>query len=360
MTRWLRRWKGRVSLALQGDVAFIENAFREILGRPVDADGLGHYRRALREGLGRTAVLLDIMRSQEFTSTLAPREASLPNLMAKRPDRYGFATDRSNGQLVVVFTAASLADFDWLEEQILLNGYYEAPGVWVLGVDADKRLIADMAAAFAPGRPLDLGGAAGAVLECLDALGIAAEGVEISDMAIARAPDPIRARIHRGDLLSIDLAPGFDLIMGFDVFEHLNPNKLTAYLNRIAQLLSEGGFVLCNIPAFGDDPVFATVFPHYLDAWRQDSLDGRPFTHLQCDDLGYPIHGHLIWADATWWAAQFEAAGLTREVEIERAFHAKHDAHMKKHAPARLSYFVFSKGATAARRSDVVARIGTG
>lgn len=127
MTPWLRRWKGRLSLALQSDVAFIENAFREILGRAVDADGLAHYRRALSEGLGRTAVLLDIARSDEFKSKLFSDARSLPNLMARRPDRYMLAIDRSNGQSVVVFDAALPSDFDWLEQQILDNKYYEAP-----------------------------------------------------------------------------------------------------------------------------------------------------------------------------------------------------------------------------------------
>ena len=75
------------------------------------------------------------------------------------------------------------------------------------------------------------------------------------------------------------------------------------------------------------------------------------------DDAGYPIHGHLAWGDAAWWTRQFEQAGFTREVEIERAFHRKYDGYMEKRSPARRAYFVFGKKASARRRAAVVARI---
>ena len=70
---------------------------------------------------------------------------------------------------MLVFNVESPADFDWLEHAIIANGYYEKPGVWVLDVDFDKRLVAEMIAAFAPAAALELGCAAGAVLQCLDA-----------------------------------------------------------------------------------------------------------------------------------------------------------------------------------------------
>ena len=85
MRRFLKRLQGRLSLALASDTAFIETAFREILGRNPDVDGLNHYRRVLREGMGRTAVLLDIMRSEEFTSRLTPKVSALPDLRGMRP-----------------------------------------------------------------------------------------------------------------------------------------------------------------------------------------------------------------------------------------------------------------------------------
>jgi hypothetical protein len=344
LRRALRRWQSRWGPALQSDNAFIESAFLEILGRRPDLDGLNHYRRVLADGLGRTAVLLDIMRSDEFTAKLRPSSApSLPDLRAVRPERYTDAINRSNGQTIPVFTAHAPADFDWLEDAIVRHGYYEKPGVWTLGVDADKRVIAEMVASFQPRQAIELGCAAGAVLQCLEELGVKAEGVEISAMARDKAPAGVRERIHHGDLLAVDLPARYDLLFGLDIFEHLNPNRLDAYLARIAAITTADARLFCNIPAFGHDDAFGTVFPFYIDGWEAEAARGVPFTSLEVDALGYPIHGHLTWADAAWWSRQFAKAGFRRDVETERRLHTKYDDYFDKHAPARKSFFVFAK-----------------
>src|SRR5687767_7506376 len=153
------------------------------------------------------------MRSDEFRRTLAAHAPSrLPNLVVQRPERYRRTTDRVNGSSILVFTVESPADFDWLEHVIIANGYYEERGVWVVDVDFDKRLVAEMIAAFAPSAALELGRAAGAVLQCLDAIGIQGEGVEISSMAIAKADERVRPRIHQGDLLALELPRRYDLL----------------------------------------------------------------------------------------------------------------------------------------------------
>jgi 2-polyprenyl-3-methyl-5-hydroxy-6-metoxy-1,4-benzoquinol methylase len=357
MYRLLRRLRARWGPAFQSDTAFIEAAFREILGRNADLDGLRHYRSVLRAGLGRTAVLLDIMRSEEFRAKLVPAAPSLPDLRPQRPDRYRQTIDRSNGQTITIFDAASPSDLDWLEAKILENRYYEKPGVWVLGVDADKRLMAEIVAAFAPERALELGCAAGAVLDCLTDLGVAAEGVEISAMAIERAPVSVKRSIHHGDLLSLSLPAQYDMVFGLDVFEHLNPNRLGAYVARLREITRDEGFLFCNIPAFGEDAVFGTVFPLYIGGWELDAAAGRTFSSIHVDELGYPIHGHLAWADARWWTERFEAEGFHRQPGIERTLHAKYDAHMERRAPARRAFFVFSGTAVPARRQEIIRRI---
>jgi hypothetical protein len=357
LRRFFTRLKGRWGPAFQSDTAFVESAFREILGRNADLDGLNHYRRVLREGLGRTAVLLDIMRSEEFVSKLEKPEPGLPSLRALRPDRYRGAIDRTNGQSITVFDVSSEADFDWLEDAIVKFGYYEKPGVWTLGVDADKIAIAEIIASFSPRRAIELGCAAGAVLECLEDRGVSAEGIEISAMAREKASPRVRGRIHHGDLLTLNLPAAYDVLFGLDVFEHLNPNRLDDYLTRLASIATSDAFLFCNVPAFGEDSVFGTVFPLYVDGWERDAAAGRPFRTVHVDDLGYPIHGHLTWADARWWSGRFEAAGFRRDVEIERALHAKYDAYMEKRAPARKAYFVFTMGASHDRRASVMKRI---
>jgi hypothetical protein len=350
--------KARLEPIFVSDREFVDGAFRDILGRDADQGGLDFYRGVLRSGVRRTAVLLDIMRSEEFRRSLAPAApSSLPNLVLQRPERYRRDVDRSSGQSILVFEAATPADFDWLETAIIRNGYYEAPGVWVLDVDFDKRLVAEMIASFAPAAALELGTASGAVLECLDDLGIAAEGVEISAMAIAKAPERVRSRIHHGDLLALDLAPKYDLVFGLDVFEHLNPNKLDAYIARMAAITRDDGWLFCNIPAFGEDAVFGTVFPFYLDAWDTEARGGGLLRSLHVEETGYPFHGHLTWATAPWWVQRFAAAGFVRDVEIERAFHRKYDAYMTRRSPARAAYFVFGKLGSSARRPDILRRI---
>jgi Domain of unknown function (DUF4214)/Methyltransferase domain len=360
MRQFWKRLRARLEPLTLGDSAFIDRAFREILGRDADQGGLDFYRGVLRQGVRRNAVFLDIMRSEEFRRTLAPAgHSTLPNLVVLRPERYRRTVDRSSGQSILVFETGTAADADWLEHAIVANGYYEKPGVWVLDVDFDKRLVAEMLSAFAPSAGLELGCAAGAVLECLQDLGVEAEGVDISAMAIERASARVRSRIHHGDILSLDLPKKYDLLFGLDVFEHLNPNRLDAYLARLAALTGQDAFLYCNIPAFGEDPVFGTVFPFYVDGWKEDAAAGRPFARLHADEQGYPIHGHLVWADAAWWTARFEAAGFTRDVEIERAFHRKYGAYMEKRSPARRAFFVFGKPASAARRPAILARIQT-
>src|SRR4029450_11433593 len=162
-------------------------------------------------------------------------------------------------------------------------------------------------------------------------------------MALAKAPPEVQARIHRGDLLQLDLRGDYDVVFGLDVFEHLNPNRLDAYLARVAAATSEGGYVLANIPAFGADPVFGTVFPFYVGGWEQDAAAGRVFTKVHVDEQGFPLHGHLVWADWAWWVARFERHGLRREVEIGAALHRRYDAYFEKRSPARRAFFVFSK-----------------
>ena len=357
MRQLLRRVASRLRHVLQSDTAFIHTAYREILGREADEEGLKHYRTVLRDGADRTAVLLSLVRSDEYTGKLVRRAPVVAGLRLQRPEQYHETVDLTNGDVIVVFEAKSPEDFDWLESAILEHNYYEKPGVWTLEVDVDKRVIAEIVASFAPERPIELGCAAGAVLDCLHRAGIAAEGVEISSMAIGRASADVRPRIHHGDLLVLDLPAVYDLVFGLDIYEHLNPNRLDAYLQRLARITRPEAYLFCNIPAFGEDPVFGTVFPLYVNSWHREAADGRLFTALHVDHDGYPLHGHLTWADARWWVGRFEAAGFHREAEIERALHRKYDAYMVKHTPARRSYFVFSKNPSPERAAAVIQRI---
>jgi SAM-dependent methyltransferase len=281
----------------------------------------------------------------------------LPDLRPLSPESYVARTPLWSGPDLLAFEAREAADFDWIERMILTHGYYEHEGVWDLALGSDKQALAEIIAAFRPERSLEIGCASGAVLHYLAGLGVPCEGVEISRMAVARAVPDVRNRIHQGDLLTLPLSGPFDFVYGLDVFEHLNPNRLGDYLARIAALLDDGGYLYAALPAFADDPVFGLIFPMYLRDWYGDVALDRNFRLLHADGRGYPLNGHLIWADSRWWVTQFERHGLRREEAIEHAVHERYDHSFDGYAPARKAFYVFAKNGRPETREAVIYRI---
>jgi SAM-dependent methyltransferase len=187
---------------------------------------------------------------------------------------------------------------------------------------------------------LELGCASGGVLAGLVERGIRATGIDVSEHARDLAPAAVREHIVLGDLVALDLPSGYDAVVGLDVFEHLNPNRVPTYLARLAALTREAGWCVANIPAFGDDPVFGRVFDDYLEEPKPSTL----FRRVHVDDRGYPLHGHLIWATWDWWIDRFADAGFARRPAIEAAIQDRYDEHWRAVSPARRPMYVFRKG----------------
>jgi SAM-dependent methyltransferase len=340
--------------------AFLASVYRRVLQRDLDRDGLRFYGRLLEEGADRRDVVRTLAGSDEHVNRVTAELYELPSLRERWPDRYVEVPNR-NGEPVVAFHAPTPDWFDRLEGAILDSDYYEKPGIWEFFQNRDKRLMAEMVAALAPAHALEIGCSNGTVLHCLHERGIEVAGLDISPSAVARADPAIRDRIQLGDLLTAELPKTYDVVFGLDVFEHFNPNKLGAYLDRVRTLTNPGGFVFTNLPAFGEDPVFGTAFPMDLAGWEQDAAAGRPFSLLPVDKDGFPYHGHLVWADSAWWVRQFEDAGLRREPELERALHPRYDRYMRLHSPARRSFYIFSCKGDPDAVAGLAARIrGTG
>jgi hypothetical protein len=302
----------------------------------------------------------DFMASSEFhlkNLDLKKKELELLPIIGQRPSSYHLVDEITGDHKILTFFATQTTDFDWLESMILANGYYEKEGIWGFEIDIDKRVMAEMICAFMPYHALEIGCANGPVLQVLHENNIRCEGVEISQFAIQRAFPDIKNQIHHGDLLSIALLPQYDFVFGFDVFEHLNPNKLDKYLAKISSVMVDGGYLFCNIPAFGEDPIFGLVFPLYIAEWQQDILHRKNFSAIHVDQAGYPVNGHLIWADSSWWVAQFAKHGFLREKAIEKAFHEKYDNYMQKASIARKSYYVFSKKAKEQNSAAILSHI---
>jgi SAM-dependent methyltransferase len=345
------------------DEEFLDYIYSKLLGRGPDPGGRAHQLRFLRAGNSRAALVLNITEAPEFIiKTVRDNIHTYIKLLPikdERPDRFEILSDRRGKEKTWMFRVGEDSDFDWLERKILENGYYERPGVWSFIVDEDKRMLAKIASEFGPLSVLDIGCANGAVLKCLQDLGISGEGVEISRMALDKAIPEVRGRVHLGDILDLHLDSRYDLVLGLDIFEHLNPRRLADYIEEIFRLTDDGGYLFANIPAYGDDPVIGEIFPVSYNDWEDDIAAGRCFRTIPVDSYGYPKNGHLIGAASGWWTGQFERRGFRRELELERALHKKYDAAMDKVSPARRSYYVFSKSGDPSRTSGIIREVSS-
>jgi SAM-dependent methyltransferase len=339
------------------DQEWLAAAYRDALGRDPDPEGLRFYQGLLEGGTSRRDLARTLVRSDEHVNRVTAELYDLPNLCERWPERYVQARSRKDGH-VLAFRAETPEWFDKLEAAILASDYYEKPGIWEFSLNRDKRLMAEIVATLEPACVLEIGCSNGTVLQALHERGVEVSGLDISPSAAALAHPSIRDRIQVGDLLTAQLPATYDVVYGLDVFEHLNPNRLAVYLDRVRALTDPGGFVFTNLPAFGEDPEFGTVFPMDLVDWDAEAAAGELFSLLPVDDDGYPYHGHLVWADSAWWVGQFERAGLRREPAVERALHRRYDEYMRRSSPARRSFYVFSRGADATRVEDLAERIG--
>lgn len=84
--------------------------------------------------------------------------------------------------------------------------------------------------------------------------GVQISGIEVSaamrEQALERLPAECHGRLYLGDLLSLDVsaAAGCDVVFWNDVFEHLVPDDVPAFLRRIHELLAPGGYLVTITP----------------------------------------------------------------------------------------------------------------
>jgi 2-polyprenyl-3-methyl-5-hydroxy-6-metoxy-1,4-benzoquinol methylase len=314
--------------------------------------------RSFKGEKSRADILKEIVQSGEFRDLQSKYSPfRLPSLREIRPEQYQLCKQYQKNDAALAFRIVSPADFDWLEEMILKHGYYDNVGSWGTEIDDDKKGIAQMAQLLLPERSLELGCFNGSVVKLMREAGIDAEGVEISHLALSLAHRAIRSKIHFGDIRQIDLELNYDLILAMDLFEHLNPNTLNQYILRCRELLGKGGYVLTNIPAYGFDSVFGEAHALVFDDWKSCVGSTGMFPTLHVDRDGWPICGHLIWAETGWWQQQFEAQGFRREIDIEKALHHRFDHFIVAKTPARKSFYLFSVGTPEKAPQDILSHI---
>jgi SAM-dependent methyltransferase len=284
-------------------------------------------------------------------------------------DHKGF----NHGQGATLLEMEAPGDYDALLGNILRTGYYDGAyfqkhsgyrqRAWLRDWPALRRFsvvshfwsVAEMVLALGPRDALEVGCGRGDVLALLKARGIRVAGMDVGEDALDRVWPELKADVRTGDftvLAADEAAQGrrFDTVLGFDIWEHLLPDRLQAGIAAVAQAASDAALFFFIIPGFGEDRVFGEQFPLEFEEARADFDARRPFKHLLAEKLNPPIpaSGHLIWAHSEWWERQFVSAGMTREVALERKLHGVFDSLLPHSTQA---FYVFSRGAGGAARA---------
>jgi len=285
----------------------------------------------------------------------AIKQSELPDIRAALPRPYATQTGL-DGLVHHVLNIEHDSEFDLIERLIVEHRFYDSFGGWGYTIDLDKRVTAAMAKGLGARTCLDIGCSNGPVISLLAKEGLDVTGIDMSHLAFAMAYPSVRDRMLYGDLLAVDLDRTFDVVIAMDFFEHTNPLKLGRYLTRAASLVDGDGYLIVNGPMFGEDRVFGQPFPLFLESWTHEPRDDF-WRHIPCNENGWPIDGHLIWASADYWEKQFADKGLIRDTEIETALQAALSGFFAEYAPGRKMLFVLRSPANEHSPGDVAASV---
>ncbi len=179
-------------------------------------------------------------------------------------------------------------------------------------------------------RTLDVGCAAGFVVEALSEMGIDARGTDISHYAIDHCATGAKGRVQWGDLMQgLPYKDGeFELVTCLEVLEHMKPEMITTVIKELNRVSSK--YVVCTIPSFGPNQfgpggwfqvkVRDELVESYYDK-GPDYTGPIPYDDIYRDAKGEPIEGHLTLSSFQWWTEQFAAAGFIRCGSTELEIH---------------------------------------
>lgn len=154
---------------------------------------------------------------------------------------------------VVRYYADQLSHSEW--EQVHYVDENELSVGWIEMADKLTRLCGK------PGRVLEVGPAAGHLMRALEGLGWSAVGVEATPK-FARILRERKLQVHQGDLETFMPSHEFDLIVMFDVLEHLHDPVWD--LSRCADLMAPGGRLVVATCDIG-----SLAARYYGLRWRQ-------------------------------------------------------------------------------------------
>jgi SAM-dependent methyltransferase len=291
--------------------------YREMLDREPDLAGFTDHLNLLQKGK-----LLEVIRgfvgSPEFRArflrSLVP-VSPLPDLKQLLAEYY--ETQWVAGAPATVYVARTDEDIVLMSSLIERYRYYDRFGVWSPVIDRDKEITAALVRGLGAQSCFELGCFTGAVISLLAEAGLRVVGAEVSHLAFALAYPNVRDNIIFGNLLTLDLRQRFDVVLCMDVLEHVSPLQLDAYIKKLASLVDDDGYLYLNAPMWGQDRIFGVFEEPYLREWL-DVGAASYWRHWPCDQSGWPIHGHLVWANADWWERKFRHYGLVRDEVIEQ------------------------------------------
>lgn len=316
--------------------------YRGILQREPDPTGFQDNVGLLRSGQPLDRVIRNFVTSPEFRSRILEGVVPvtpLPDLRVSNPD--GYEAQSVAGATKMVYVARSDADIALMALLIDRHRYYDRFGVWSPVIDHDKKITAAIVRGLGARSCFELGCFTGAVISLLADTGVAVLGAEVSHLAFVFAYPNVRDAIIFGDLLSLNIDRSFDVVLCTDILEHVSPLRLDHYIAKLLSLVDNNGYMYLNSPMWGNDRVFGVFEEPYLEEWRSVG-DQSYWRHWPCDDKGWPVHGHLVWASAEWWERKFSDYGLIRDTTIEQAIHESLAGFFKQ-TPGRRCLFVLRR-----------------
>ena len=147
-------------------------------------------------------------------------------------------------------------------------------------------------------RFFEVGVGGGDVIVALGERGLHGDGIDLSEQAIQICQERIRRAglddnlsVHQGDLLSAPTDTTYDLVIAFEVLEHIEDDR--AALEAIRALLVPDGYLLLSVPAhmskWGATDVWAGHVRRYERDELLEKLHTARFTVRESLSVGYPL-----------------------------------------------------------------------